>query len=146
MPIWNAGNRRPTTLRYLPSFDTYKIPEGSVIYRWGNVAQAQIGIVTGLSHEPVLAQAICSVNPNSADVSVGIGVDGLSFSGGRTWARSAEANAVATVHGSHASNLLGYHTYIPLMATSYPESTFYGNHASAGGIVSISAMYATVNQ
>jgi hypothetical protein len=147
MPIWNAANRRLVTLRYQPAYDTYKIPESAVVYRWGNVTQAQIGIVRGDSLEPVNLQASCSVFPNSAEVSVGIGIDNLAMVGGRTFAKTTnDANAVVTIQAQYAAYLSGYRAYIPLMVTGYQESTFYGNHASPGGTVSISTLYATTTQ
>jgi hypothetical protein len=149
MPIWNAANRRPATLRYFPTYETYKIPESAVIYRWGNVVQAQIGVVTGSPLEPVQLDAICCVMPNSANVAIGIGVDApTAFVGGRTLSFGVGTDIV-TVQARHASNLLGYHAYIPLMFTAYQESTFYGAIQVSPAFstpTSQSAFYATLNQ
>jgi len=148
MPIWNAANRRPITLRYTPSFDTY-VPAPVTVMRWGNVSQAQIGIVSGLPLEPVQMEAIMSTAPNSAPMMIGIGVDTLAINlGGRTHAKtnSLDDADIMSVHATHSANLLGYHACIPLMYSGYNTGKFYGSTQIGDSIYTASMFQVTLNQ
>jgi hypothetical protein len=144
LPIWNVSNRRRITLRYLPTFDTY-LPPDSLVYRWGNNAGAQIGIVTGNALEPIDVEAIATITSYSAHMMVGIGVDTLVFQGGRSLCQVGDTAAMFSVQARHAAYALGYHQYIALVFASYVTGVLYGSHVVSN--VSIqSAFYATLNQ